>query len=83
MPDRISSVAVVPHYFSVTESKVKVEQSKSTEVMPLDVVVRVDVSPWAEPNAFTVFANDIEKSSSKSLEGINSQPLRNAGITGA
>jgi hypothetical protein len=83
MPDRISSVAVVPHYFSVTESKVKVEQSKSTEVMPLDVVVRVDVSPWAEPNAFTVFANDIEKSSSKSLEGINSQPLRNGGITGA
>ena len=83
MPDRISSVAVVPHYFSVTESKVKVEQSKSTEVMPLDVVVRVDVSPWAEPNAFTVFAIDIEKSSSKSLEGINSQPLRNGGITGA
>jgi hypothetical protein len=26
--------------------------------MPLDVVVRVDVSPWADPSAFAVFAEN-------------------------
>jgi hypothetical protein len=26
--------------------------------MPLDVVVRVDVSPWADPSAFTIFADN-------------------------
>jgi hypothetical protein len=54
--DQISSVAVVPHYFELKESKVSVAHSPSKEVMPLDVVVRVDVSPWADPGDFTVFA---------------------------
>jgi hypothetical protein len=53
----ISSVAVVPHYFADRESKVKVRKSKSKDVMPMDVVVRVDVSPWAEPSAFAIFAD--------------------------
>jgi hypothetical protein len=53
----ISSVAVVPHYFADRESKVKVKKSKSKDVMPMDVVVRVDVSPWAEPSAFAIFAD--------------------------
>jgi hypothetical protein len=53
----ISSVAVVPHYFSQGESKVKIEKSKSQDVMPMDVVVRVDVSPWSSPSAFAIFAD--------------------------
>ena len=55
----ISSVAVVPHYFDLGdgESKIKVEKSKSQDVMPMDVVVRVDVSPWADPSAFAIFAD--------------------------
>ena len=53
----IQSVAVVPHYFKDQESKVKIEKSKSQEVMPIDIVVRVDVSPWANPSAFAVFAD--------------------------
>jgi hypothetical protein len=53
----ISSVAVVPHYFAERQSKVKIEKSESKDVMPMDVVVRVDVSPWANPSAFAVFAN--------------------------
>lgn len=52
----ISSVAVVPHYFAERESKVKIEKSTSQDVMPMDVVVRVDVSPWADPSAFAIFA---------------------------
>ncbi len=56
--DMISSVAVVPHYFRVSEdSKVITVQSPIKEVMPLDVVVRVDVSPWSDPSAFTIFAD--------------------------
>jgi hypothetical protein len=54
--DQISSVAVVPHYFELKESTISVAHSPSKEVMPLDVVVRVDVSPWADPGDFTVFA---------------------------
>jgi hypothetical protein len=53
----ISSVAVVPHYFAERESKVKIEKSTSKDVMPMDVVVRVDVSPWSNPSAFAVFAD--------------------------
>jgi len=56
--EKISSMAVVPHYFDLTESKLKIEKSKTTDVMPMDIVVRVDVSPWADPSAFTIFAND-------------------------
>ena len=83
MPDRISSVAVVPHYFSISDSKVKVVQSKSQEVMPLDVVVRVDVSPWSDPNAFAVFANDITKIPEVNTEISEDQNLRSGGFTGA
>jgi hypothetical protein len=53
----ISSVAVVPHYFAERESKVKIEKSKSQDVMPMDVVVRVDVSPWSDPSGFAIFAD--------------------------
>ena len=53
---QIESIAVVPHYFEIKDSKIKIAHSPSKEVMPLDVVVRVDVSPWAEPRDFTVFA---------------------------
>lgn len=82
MPDRISSEAVVPHYFEVKPSKVTIKQSKSKEIMPLDVVVRVDVSPWSEPAAFAVFANDIEKTAEFSLETSSSEPMRSGGLTG-
>jgi hypothetical protein len=53
----ISSVAVVPHYFAERDSKVRIEKSKSQDVMPMDVVVRVDVSPWSDPSAFAIFAD--------------------------
>jgi hypothetical protein len=59
----ISSVAVVPHYFAERQSKVKIEKSESKDVMPMDVVVRVDVSPWANPSAFAVFADGAKISS--------------------
>lgn len=55
----ISSVAVVPHYFKIERDKVKVENSTVEDLTPLDVVVRVDVSPWSEPSAFAVFADAI------------------------
>ena len=83
MPDRIKSVAVVPHYFPASETSLKVEHSKSTEVMPLDVVVRVDVSPWAEPNAFAVFANDLTKPNNPINEGPGPDSTRIGGMTGA
>ena len=47
----------MPHYFAERESKVKIEKSKSQDVMPMDVVVRVDVSPWSDPSAFAIFAD--------------------------
>ena len=81
--DRISSVAVVPHYFKFKESKIRIEQSQSTEVLPIDVVVRVDVSPWAEPNAFAVFADDLNKSPDSVVESHESNPLISGGLTGA
>ena len=57
--DLISSRAVVPHYFELgaSESKLKIEKSRTKDVMPMDVVVRVDVSPWSDPSAFAVFAD--------------------------
>jgi hypothetical protein len=57
--EKISSMAVVPHYFDIKESKVTIKKSKTNDVMPMDVVVRVDVSPWADPSAFTIFADDL------------------------
>ena len=83
MPDRISSEAVVPHYFVVKDSKVTVRQSKSVEVMPLDVVVRVDVSPWSEPTAFAVFANDIKSGPKTPAQAMEPGSLRSGGSTGA
>ena len=55
---KITSVAVVPHYFEIKPSRVSVTKSPVKEVMPMDVVVRVDVSPWDDPSAFAVFADD-------------------------
>lgn len=60
-PTRISSLAVVPHYFQIGETRVKTEKSPVKDVTPMDVVVRVDVSPWADPSAFAVFADAIEE----------------------
>jgi hypothetical protein len=55
----IKSVAVVPNYFDELkhDEKIVLEKSPSQEVMPIDVVVRVDVSPWEQPQAFAVFAD--------------------------
>ena len=82
-PGQISSVAVVPHYFAVGDTKIRIEHSKSTEVMPLDVTVRVDVSPWAEPNAFAVFAKDIVKSTQVSEETEMPEDKSKGTVTGA
>lgn len=60
-PTRISSLAVVPHYFQIGETRVKTEKSPVKDVTPMDVVVRVDVSPWADPSAFAVFADAVEE----------------------
>jgi hypothetical protein len=57
--EQIESVAVVPHYFKDRESKVKIVKSKSQDVMPMDIVVRVDVSPWSDPSAFAIFADGV------------------------
>lgn len=54
--DSITSVAVIPHYFEFDSRKIKATHSPVTDVLPMDVVVRVDVSPWANPSAFAVFA---------------------------
>ena len=71
----IKSVAVVPHYFKVEEnSKIQIERSELKEVTPLDVVVRVDVSPWAEPSAFAVFA-DGKKDPDYSSSSENAEPV--------
>ena len=83
MSNRISSEAVVPNYFKVDESKVTIRKSNSTEVMPLDVVVRVDVSPWSEPTAFAVFANDTKNSSKTLTQPAESSSYRSGGSTSA
>ena len=56
-PTQITSMAVVPHYFPERESRIKIQKSSAKAVMPMDVVVRVDVSPWADPSDFAVFAD--------------------------
>jgi hypothetical protein len=58
-PTLISSLAVVPHYFQVGETRVKTQKSPLKDVTPMDVVVRVDVSPWADPSAFAIFADGL------------------------
>lgn len=66
----ISSVAVVPHYFEIKNPKIKIQHSPVKEVLPMDVVVRVDVSAWANPSAFAVFANANTQISSSNLGSI-------------
>jgi hypothetical protein len=83
MPDRISSEAVVPNYFVVGDSKVTIGKSSSQEVMPLDVVVRVDVSPWSEPTAFAVFANETKNASTTVAKPSEAAPMRSGGSTSA
>jgi hypothetical protein len=51
----------VPHYFQIGETRVKTEKSPVKDVTPMDVVVRVDVSPWADPSAFAVFADALDE----------------------
>jgi hypothetical protein len=81
--DQIISMAVVPHYFKVDESRVKVIQSTSNEIMPLDVVVRVDVSPWADTSAFTVFADDLQRNQESSIPTSSQNRFVNGGTTDA
>ena len=54
---------MVPHYFTQGKSKVEIRKSTTKDVMPMDVVVRVDVSPWADPSAFAVFAENFAENS--------------------
>jgi hypothetical protein len=51
--------------------------------MPLDVVVRVDVSPWADTSAFTVFAEDIRRSARPFNANELPENLTNGGFTSA
>ena len=81
--DQILSMAVVPHYFKVDESKVQVIQSSSNEIMPLDVVVRVDVSPWADTSAFTVFADDLQRNQESLIPTSSQNRIVNGGTTDA
>jgi hypothetical protein len=81
--DQIISMAVVPHYFKVDESRVQVIQSSSNEIMPLDVVVRVDVSPWADTSAFTVFADDLQRNQESSIPTSSQNRFVNGGTTDA
>ena len=72
---RIESVAVVPHYFAIEDSKIKIERSPVKDVMPMDVVVRVDVSPWADPSAFSVFAESPDHLDENSLHDRIEEPI--------
>ena len=79
----IQSVAVVPNYFPVSENGLRMKNSSTTEVMPIDVAVRVDVSPWADPSAFAVFANDTNKANKPSENDGASSESPIGGLTGA
>ena len=72
----ISSIGVVPHYFP-TSRKFKIKKSTSKEVLPMDVVVRVDVSPWADPSSFAVFANSFNQSIHDSVSHVYTREERN------
>lgn len=54
---KITSMAVVPHYFPDKEYSIKIQRSSAKAVMPMDIVVRVDVSEWADASDFAVFAD--------------------------
>jgi len=82
-PEKIMSVAAVPHYFDFKSDKIKVQNSLSSEVAPLDVVVRVDVSPWADTSAFTVFADDIRRGARPYNPIELPETLTNGGFTSA
>jgi len=82
-PEKIMSMAAVPHYFQFKSDKIKVQNSLSSEVAPLDVVVRVDVSPWADTSAFTVFADDIRRGARPYNPIELPETLTNGGFTSA
>ena len=81
--DGIQSVAVVPIYFPDSENGLRVERPNSSEVMPIDVAVRVDVSPWADPSAFAVFANDTNNVNKPTENDQASSESPLGGLTGA
>lgn len=81
--EEIKSIAVVPRYFNLPDSKLKKEKPLTSEVMPLDIAVRVDVSPWADPSAFAVFANDTNKSQNYTPTFETSDEAPRGGLTGA
>jgi hypothetical protein len=56
-PELISSVAVVPHYFPDLDGRIKIRKTEFSEITPIDVVVRVDVSPWSDTADFAIFAD--------------------------
>ena len=56
-PELISSVAVVPHYFPDLDRRIEIRKTEFSEVTPIDVVVRVDVSPWSDTGDFAIFAD--------------------------
>lgn len=59
---KITSMAVVPHYFPEKEYGINVQRSSAKAVMPMDIVVRVDVSEWANASDFAVFADGVKPS---------------------
>lgn len=79
----IQSVAVVPKYFALPERKLRIEKPQTSEVMPLDIVVRVDVSPWAEPSDFAVFADAALNNSRTEVHESEQPQSPIGGITGA
>ena len=80
--DQIKSIAVVPKYFNLPDSKLHKVKPLTSEVMPLDITVRVDVSPWADPSAFAIFASNQNTELDSSNFDDEEQPPR-GGITGA
>lgn len=81
--EEIKSVAVVPRYFNLPDSNLRSVKPLTSEVMPLDITVRVDVSPWADPSAFAVFANSTSNNveDSHSVQAEPETPI--GGLTGA
>lgn len=74
------SLAVVPAYLedSVQNPSLKLEK-QSSELTPIDVVVRIDVSDWADPSAFKVFAR--ESTQPRIEEVSNDGPTEIGGMT--
>ena len=72
----------MPKYFNLPDSKLHKVKPSTAEVMPLDITVRVDVSPWADPSAFAIFASNQNTELDSSNFDDEEQPPR-GGITGA